>query len=94
MILDVMHKLSKSIDRKSLERIYESYVRSKLEYACFVRDDCSEQDYLALKKCQLRAARIVTGATKGTSHIKLYSETHWPNYMREEKILNCALCIK
>ena len=35
-LLDVMHKLSKSIDRKSLETIYESFVRSKLEYECVV----------------------------------------------------------
>ena len=31
-LLDVIHKLSKCIDRKSLETIYESFVRSKLEY--------------------------------------------------------------
>ena len=41
-LLDVMHKLSKDIDRKSLETIYESFVWSKLEYACIVWDDCSE----------------------------------------------------
>ena len=70
-----MRKLSKSIDRKSLETSYESFVRSKLEYACVVWDDCSEQDHLALEKCQLRAARIVTGAKKGTSHSKLYMKT-------------------
>ena len=64
-----MHKLSKDIDRKSFEPIYESFVRSKLEYECFVWDDCSEQDRLALEKCQLRAARIVTGAKKGASII-------------------------
>ena len=58
-LLDVMHKLSKDIDRKSLETIYESFIRSKLEYACIVWDDCSEQDHIALEKCQLRAARIV-----------------------------------
>ena len=71
-LLDVMHKLSKCNDRKSLEIIYESFVRSKLEYACVVWDDCSEQDRLALEKCQLRAARDVTGAKKGTSHSELY----------------------
>ena len=30
-LLDVMHKLSKDIDRKILETIYESFIRSKLE---------------------------------------------------------------
>ena len=69
-----MHELSKDTDRKSLETIYESFVGSKLEYACIVWDDCSEQNHIALEKCQLRAARIVAGAKKGTSHDKLYTE--------------------
>ena len=50
-LLDVMHKLSKCIDRKSLETIYESYVRPKLEYASIVWDDCSEQDLLPTESC-------------------------------------------
>ena len=87
-----MHKLSKCIDRKSLETIYESYVRSKMEYACIVWDDCSEQDHLALEKCQLRAARIVTGAKKRTSHIKLYSEIQWPRlHERRETFKLCFM---
>ena len=89
-----MHKLSKDIDRKSLETIYESFIRSKLEYACIVWDDCSEQDHIALEKCQLRAARIVTGAKKGTSHDKLYTETQCLSYMKEEKILNYVSCTR
>ena len=89
-LLDVMHKVSKDIDRKSLETIYESFVRSKLEYACIVWDDCSEQDHMALEKCQLRAARIVTGAKKGTSHDKLYTETGWPKL--HERRENFKLC--
>ena len=85
-----MHKLSKSIDRKSLETIYESFVWSKLEYACVVWDDCSEQDHFPLEKCQLRAARIVKGAKKGTSHSKLYMETQWPQL--QERRGNFKLC--
>ena len=54
-----------------------SFVRSKLEYACIVWDDCSEQDHLALEKGQLRAAGIVAGTKKGTSHSKLCKETQW-----------------
>ena len=75
-LLDVMHKLSKDIDRKSLETIYESFVRSKLEYACIA------------EKCQLRAARIVAGAKKGTSHD--YNETRWPKV--HERRENFKLC--
>ena len=76
-LLDVMHKLSKELDRKSLERIYEVFVRSKLEYASIVWDDCFEHDRNALENCQMRAARIVTGARRGTSREKLYDETGW-----------------
>ena len=76
-LLDVMHKLSKDIDRKSLETIYESFIRSKLEYACIVWDDCSEQDHIALK---------------GTSHDKLYTETQWPKlHERRENFKLCFM---
>mgnify|MGYP000055841641 CR=1 FL=1 len=73
-LLHGMCKLSKDIDRKSLESIYQTFIRPKLEYACIVWDDCSEQDCQAVENCQLRAARKVTGAKRGTSH-----ETQWPN---------------
>ena len=43
-LLDVLQKLSKEIDRKSLEIIYQTFVRSKMEYACIVWDDSSEQN--------------------------------------------------
>ena len=89
-LLDVMHKPSKDIDRKSLETIHESFIRSKLEHACIVWNDCSAQDHIALEKCQLRAARIVTGAKKGASHDKLYTETQWPKL--HERRENFKLC--
>ena len=76
-LLDVMHNLSRELDRRTLETIYETFIRSKKEYACIVWDDCSEQDSKAIENCQLRPARIVTGAKKGTSHEKLYCETQW-----------------
>ena len=85
-----MHKLSEDIDRRSSETIYESSVRSKLEYACIVWDDCSKKDHLTLEKCPLRVARIVTGAKKETSHDKLYTETQWPKL--NERRGNLKLC--
>ena len=75
--LDIMHKLSKDLDRNSLEIIYQTFVRSKLEYSCIICDDCSDIDKVALEKCQMRAARIVTVAKKGTSNGLLHSETKW-----------------
>ena len=89
-LLDVLQKLSKDIDRKSLEIIYHTFVRSKMEYACIVWDDCSEQNCQVLENCQLRAARIITGAKKGTSHNKLYAETQWPEL--KERRSDFKLC--
>ena len=87
-----MHKLSKDTDKKSIETIYESFIRSNLEYACTVWDDCSEQDRTALEKCQLRAARIVTDAKNRTRHAKLYTETQWPKlYERRENFKLCFM---
>ena len=56
----------------TLENTYETLVRSKLEYNYIIWYDCSKQDDSnSIETCQLRAARIVTGAKKGTSHDRL-----------------------
>ena len=72
-----MHKLSKDLDRKSLETIYRHFLDKKIEYSCMIWDDCSDPGKNALGKCQLRAARIVTLAKIGTSNDLLYSATKW-----------------
>ena len=75
---DVLKSLKYEIDRKSLDTIYFSFIRPKLEYASHVWDNCSKQDAEQLEKFQLNIARTVTGARKGTSHELLYNETSWP----------------
>ena len=74
---DVLKHLKYSLDRKTIETIYFSFVRPKLEYGSHIWDNCSKQDSEALEKFQLSIARIVTGARKGTSHELLYQETSW-----------------
>ena len=49
-----------------------------------------DQDSKAIEDCQLRAARIVTGAKKGTSHDKLYYEAQWSKL--EERRYDFKLC--
>jgi hypothetical protein len=56
---------------------YKTFVRSKLEYAGIILDDCSEQDSNLLDSCQMRAARIVTGAKRGTHHQFINNELGW-----------------
>ena len=74
-----MHKPSKELDRKSLERIYEVYFRSKLEYANTVLNDSFKHDKNAFQKLPTASSKynIVTGAKTGTSHRKLYGKTGW-----------------
>ena len=63
---------------------------------CFLRmctfsSSCqSLKDSKAIENCQLRAARIATGATKGTSCEKLYCETQWSKL--EERRYDFKLC--
>ena len=76
--IDAMRKLKYTVDRQTLDNIYQTFVRPKLEYANVVWNNCTKQDSNLLESLQLDAARIVTGARKGTSHDKIYNEIGWP----------------
>ena len=66
-----------SIDRKSLQTIYFSFIRPLLEYADVVWNNCTQYESNELDKIQNEAARIVTGATKLASLDSLHTETGW-----------------
>jgi hypothetical protein len=84
---DVLKRLKYSLDRKSIETIYFSFIRPKLEYCSHVWDNCSKRDAEALENFQLEIMRIVTGARKGTSHNLLYQETKWQT-LSERRTMN------
>ena len=86
---DVMNRLKHSLSRSTLEVIYFTFVRPKLEYACIVFDDCTENEKNKLESIQLYCARIVTGAKRGTSHALLYKELNWPKLSERRKIAKC-----
>ena len=67
--INIMRKLKFTLDRKSLQTIYISFIRPLLEYADVVWE-ANE-----LEQIQNEAARIVTGATKLVSIQSLLSET-------------------
>ena len=75
--IDIMKRLKHKLDRKTLETIFISFVRPTLEYGCVVWDNCDSESQDMIENIQLDAARIVTGAIKGTIHTKLYNETGW-----------------
>ena len=54
-----------------------SYIRPILEYSAIVFDNCTEEESDKLEKVQLAAARVVTGAKRGTSHALIYEELKW-----------------
>ena len=53
-----------TMDRKSLQTIYFSFIRPLLEYADVVWDNCTQQQINELEKIQIEAGRIVSGTTK------------------------------
>ena len=50
--------------RLSLLKLYTTYIRSLLEYANIIWDNCSIENKRNLESIQIEAARIITGATK------------------------------
>ena len=77
-ISDVFRSLKYKLDRRTLETIYLSFVRPKLEYGNILYDDCTEQNSSLLEKVQLTFARIICGAIRGTPHCAIYNEMSWP----------------
>ena len=88
-MLDILRRLKHDIDRKTLETIYFTFIRPKLEYASPVWDDCCDKEKVLLENFQLSAARIVSGAKKGTSHQLIYDEVAWPKLSDRRK--DCKL---
>ena len=75
--LNAMRRLKYFLDKGTLEKIYFAYVRPIMEYSTAVRDNCTIAQSTKLEQLQLDAARITTGAVKGTKHMLLYNETGW-----------------
>ena len=84
-IADVFVKLKQSLDRRTLEQIYFTFVRPKLEYACIIWDDCNDHDKTRIENTQHQFARLVTGAKRGTSHQLIFNEIPWPSLSERRK---------
>ena len=84
-IIDVLKSLKYILDKSTLEKIYFSFIRPKLEYGNFIFDNCSGTDSDRLEGVQLDVARIVTGARKGTSHALIMRELGWPSLTNRRK---------
>ena len=71
----VIQKLNKILPRHSLITIYKSTVRPHLHYDDIIYDQPNSESFpQKIKKIHYNAAFEITGAIKGTSQSKLYSE--------------------
>jgi len=83
--LDIFNALKFKLDRLSLERLYFSYIRPKLEYASIVWDNCPKYLLDMLEGVQLRAAKIISGAISRTSTALIYTEMGWDTLEERRK---------
>jgi len=76
-VLGILKKFKYRWTRRTLETCYLSFIRPIIEYGSILYDSCGKSDSSKLEGVQLEAARLVTGAKRGTSHSALYRELGW-----------------
>ena len=72
-----MRSLKFKLRRQSLNQIYISFLRPRLEYASVVWDNCTQLEKDSLEIIQHESARIVTETTRSVSIDTLYKEIGW-----------------
>ena len=85
--LNTLKRVKYKLDRTTLITIYKSHVRPLMEYADVIWDGCSIADSNLLESIQYEAARIVTGAIKGTNKKRLLDELCWDD-MKTRRLLH------
>ena len=75
--VNLLRALKFRVSRKSLEKLYISFIRPLLEYSDSVWDNCSSESKKQLEAIHTESARIVSGATKLCSIDKLFVELGW-----------------
>ena len=75
--LNLLRSLKFRINRKSLEKVYISFIRPLIEYSDSVWDNVSSESKKALEAVHNEAARIITGATKLCSIEKMLADLGW-----------------
>ena len=83
--LDVLHALKYKLDRQTLEKLYLAFIRSKLEYAAVLWDNCNDELSEMIERVQYRAGKIISGAIHRTSKEIVYSELGWESLKLRRK---------
>jgi hypothetical protein len=79
-----MRKFKFILDRRTIEKIYLTFIRPLLEYGDVVWDCKTVYLTNKLESVQAEAARVVTGGTRQVSLSKLYAETRW-EYLKDRR---------
>ena len=75
LLLACLSTYKHRVSRKTLEIIYKSFILPIFDYADIIWDNCTKSLSDELEALHLEGIRIITGAVRGTSHAKLYSES-------------------
>ena len=77
--LGILRRVKYNLDRRTLQKIYFSFIRPILEYADIIWDNITEYLVNIIESDQLEAARIVTGGTcnRLAPRYLLHKETGW-----------------
>ena len=70
--MNILKSIQYKVDRSTLISLYKSIARPIVEYANVIWDDCTinESDQL-LENVQYEAARVVSGAMRGTGRARI-----------------------
>ena len=83
--ISYLQKLKFQLSKRTLNKLYCTYIHPLLEYASEVMDGCNLSDTNRLEQVQLNAARIVTGHPVFSSLRSLYLETGWETLAERRK---------
>ena len=92
--LNLLKGLKSKLKRSTLNTMYLTLVRPLMEYADFIWDGCSNESTNALESVQYEAARLVTGAIKGTNRQSLLDELCWDSLKSRRHIHKISLFYK
>ena len=73
--IGLLRNLSNKLPRQALVTIYNAFIRPHLDYGDIVYDKPNNETFInKIEKAQYEAALAITGAIRGTSREKLYTE--------------------
>ncbi len=84
--LDVLLRFKFKLRRRDLERYYISFVLPTIEYGNALWDGASQMYIAKLDNIQIRAMRIITGATERSNIQSLYSDLGWHSLSQRRSI--------